>query len=140
MYDWLRLDLDGNPRPINIKRTFDNLNFDRKGKKVEKELISKPSVIKEGDDWQLIHLPTHPQHFYDVHRIEFDSQITIDTDNGFHLLSLVEGSSIIVETGDREQRICYAETFIIPAAARQYRLINEGTTQAKVVKAFVKDE
>lgn len=139
MYDWLRLDLDGKPRPINIERAFENLNFERKGKKVGKELISIPSVINQGNDWQVIHLATHSEHFYDVHRVEFDSKITVDTNNGFHLLNLVEGSSLIVETGDRQQHIHYAETFIIPAAARKYTLINEGEGRAKVVKAFVKE-
>jgi len=38
------------------------------------------------------------------------------------------------------QHFHYAETFIIPAAAQYYRLINTGASPAKVVKAFVKAE
>ncbi len=72
MYDWLRLDLDGKPRPLNIERAFDNLVFDRKGKKVQQELVSTPRMLSQGDGWKIIHLPTHVEHFYDVVRIEFD--------------------------------------------------------------------
>src|SRR5699024_6297042 len=80
MYDWLRLDLNGDPRPINIERAFDNLQFDRKGReKVKDELISTPSEIKSGEDWRLIHLPTHKEHFYDIHRCEFSSEMEIET-------------------------------------------------------------
>jgi mannose-6-phosphate isomerase class I len=96
MYDWMRLDLDGKPRPINIDRAFANLNFSRQGPRVEDELISKPAVIAQGDDWQLVHLPTHADHFYDVHRFEFDSNIEAETGDSCHVMSLVEGTSVLL--------------------------------------------
>jgi mannose-6-phosphate isomerase class I len=139
MYDWMRLDLDGKPRPINIERAFANLNFSRQGRRVEDELIAKPAVIARGDDWQLVHLPTHADHFYDVHRFEFDSSVEAETGNSCHVMSLVEGTAILLETADGlRRRFSYAETFVVPAAAGRYRLVNEGAGRAMVVKAFVK--
>lgn len=140
MYDWMRMDLDGHPRPINIDHAFNNLKFERKGERVREELISKPSVIEEGNDWQLIHLPTHKDHFYDVHRIELDTQVTIETNNVCHILMLVEGTTVKVGTADGTLAdFQYAETFVVPAAAKSYTITNTGNTRAKVVKAFVKD-
>ena len=141
MYDWMRLGLDGQPRPINIDHAFNNLNFERKGKKVVEELISKPGVIDSGAGWQLVHLPTHPEHFYDVHRIEFDDRVTVETNNVCHILMLVEGKSIAIETANGTlANFHYAETIVIPAAAGSYKIVNTGGGRAKVVKAFVKDE
>jgi mannose-6-phosphate isomerase class I len=139
MYDWVRLDLDGNPRPINIDHAFKNLDFTRKGKQVDRELISKPEVIETGEGYQLVHVPTHVEHFYDVNRIEFDNTVTVDTDNVCHVLMLVEGESIGVETADGTKHdFAYAETFVIPAAAGSYTLTNLSKGRAKVVKAFLK--
>lgn len=142
MYDWQRLDLDGNPRPLNIERAFDNLKFDRKGKKkIRKEFISTPREIESGEDWRLIHLPTHPKHFYDIHRCEFATEMEIKTDGSCQVMNLVEGSSVILETDNGfRQQFNFAETFTVPAAAKKFRLINKSNTPAKVVKAFIKSD
>jgi mannose-6-phosphate isomerase class I len=141
MYDWLRLDLDGHPRPLNIQRAFDNLNFRRKGERINTELISTPRVVASGTDWKLLHLPTHPAHFYDVHRFDFTSSVEATTDGSCHVLSLVEGQSITLETehGYR-QHFNYAETFVIPAAAGRYRLVNQGKSEVKLITAFLKKD
>ncbi|HYE57072.1 MAG TPA: class I mannose-6-phosphate isomerase, partial [Rhodothermales bacterium] len=141
MYDWLRLDLDGRPRPLNIDRAFDNLRFDRKGVRVAEELISRPRTIEAGPDWALVHLPTHAEHFYDVHRFDFATTVEADTEGACHVMNLVEGASVVLETASGvRQRFNYAETVVVSAAAGRYRLVNEGPAPARVVKAFVKPD
>ncbi len=140
IYDWVRPDLNGELRPLNINRAFENLRFDRKGDVVKETLLSRKEVISENEDHQLISLSTHPDHFYAIDRLEFDHQLTCDTLDQCHILSLVEGECISVKTGDRLQRIYYAETFIVPAASCSYELTNNGEGRAKVVRAYVKDE
>lgn len=142
MYDWLRTDLDGRSRPLNIARAFDNLQFDRCGERVKEELIAKPRVMQQSADCRSVHLPTHPEHFYDVFRYEFKDRITVRTAGSCHVMSLTEGSSIILETKrGMRQRFNYAETFVVPAAAEEYTLINENDhSPAFVVRASIKDE
>ena len=138
MYDWLRLDLDGKPRPMNIARAFENLDFSRRGEAV-RELISQPVLLESGADWRVLHLPTHPDHFYDIQRLEFANHLETRTANTCHVLALVEGTSLLLETsGGVRQRFNYAETFVVPAAAGAYRLFNEGMSEAKVIRAFVR--
>ncbi|HET8735009.1 MAG TPA: class I mannose-6-phosphate isomerase [Pricia sp.] len=140
MYDWQRLDLDGKPRPINVKRAFDNLDFERKGYVVEETLISKPVLEASGDTWKKVHLPTHPDHFYDIYRYEFEGEVRIETLGQCHILMLVEGTSIALELEGAFKTFHYAETFAVPAATNRYKLLNTGKKMAKVVVAFVRED
>lgn len=138
MYDWLRLDLDGKPRPLNIERGVDNLRFERQGEAV-RSLISQPQLADSGVDYRIYRLPTHPDHFYEVRRLEFDSSLRQQTNRQCHIMNLVEGSAIRLETAAGQSTVVnYAETFVVPAAAGLYRLINLGKSPAKVVQAYVR--
>ncbi len=139
MYDWQRLDLDGNPRPMNIDRAFENLNFERKGQQVQDTLIAKPVVEAFGTDWKKTHLPTHPDHFYDIYRYDFDDKVHIETKEQCHVLMLVEGVTIELHVNENKQNFHYAETFAIPASAKSYTLINNSKKRAKVIVSFVKE-
>ena len=84
-------------------------------------------------------LPAHPTQFYDVYRYTFDREITVETDDKCHVWMLVEGESVMLETSEgMQQRFNYAETFVVPAEARSYRICNEGNKKAMMIKAFVK--
>ncbi len=141
MYDWMRLDLDGRPRPLNIERAMENLYFERQGEHVGRELIAQPRTLERGSGWELIHLPTHPEHFYDVHRFDFSTAVEVRTGGSPHVLNVVEGSSVVLETSlAPPQRFAFAETFVVPAATEEYRLRSDTGQAVKVVKAFVKPE
>lgn len=150
LYDWVRLDLDGNPRPLNVERGLANLDFSRQGDVIERELISHPSVVGEGDGWRREHLPTHAKHFYDVERVELQpgAATTLNTDRSPQVLTVVEGGPVLLRTGmvdgvrvaapEAEAECRFAETYVVPAAAERFELRNDSAVPAKVVVAFMK--
>ena len=150
LYDWVRLDLDGNPRPLNVERGLANLDFSRQGDVIERELISHPSVVGEGDGWRREHLPTPAKHFYDVERVELQpgAATTLNTDRSPQVLTVVEGGPVSLRTGmvggggtrapETEAECRFAETYLVPAAAESFELRNDGEVPAKVVVAFMK--
>jgi mannose-6-phosphate isomerase class I len=140
MYDWLRLDLNGEPRPINIEHAFNNLYFDRKGNYVQQYLLSQPIVVEEFTGGRKIKLPTHQEHFYTVDRYEFTGTVQIKTNNQCQVCMLVEGEEIEVVANKKESVFHYAETFIIPAAVGSYEIKQRKNKKAFVVVAYVKEE
>lgn len=142
MYDWVRPDLDGRPRPINIGHGLNNVRFDRCGRTVDETLICRPYVLERNERYTQEHLPTHPDHFYDVHRYRLHAgrSLRIETDGRCHVWMIVEGSHVgIVTDNGRCERYNYMETFIVPAAAGGYELRNASDGDLLLVKAFVKD-
>ena len=81
---------------------------------------------------------THPKHFYEIYRLEFISEITVENNGKCHVMSLVEGQQVKVVTKERSMIVNYAETFVVPAATKAYSLINLGNSEAKVIKSHVK--
>ncbi len=140
MYDWLRLGLNGAPRPIHLDHAFANLNFDRKGPVVQKELISHPQITDTWTGGRKVQLPTHAEHFYTVDRYEFTGSVTIPTNGQCHICMLVEGDALSVAANSREQRFHYAETFVVPAEAGAYECRYEGKGKAFLVVAYVKED
>ena len=139
MYDWLSLDLDGKPRPLNIRRAMENLYFDRKGARIPEEFVSKPELLSQAPGWELWHLPTHPNHSYDVHRYLIWDRVEVETEGRFHALNLVSGAAVrIVTAKGVEYRLSKYESFIVPAASQRYVIINDGQEPVMVVKAFMK--
>ncbi len=141
MYDWMRLDLEGRPRPLNIARAYENLVFERKGARVHDELISRPVELASGDGWRHIELPTHAEHFYRIERYEFDHAITVATDGSPQVLSLVAGSQIAIDVADGPRTVLNAiETLVVPAAVGRYRITNLAASPAWVIVASLKPE
>lgn len=138
IYDWLRVGLDGQPRPLNVERAFANLYFadpSRQGK----ALVAEPVVLEETADRRIVHLPTHAVHFYDVRRLEFSARLEVNTSGSPHVLCLVEGERVTVRVAGRAAvTYSFAETFIIPAAVARYTLESSNGEPLKIVQAFLK--
>jgi hypothetical protein len=140
-YDWLRRDAAGSQRPVHVDHAFANLNRDRKGDEVARDLIQSPRLIRSGDGWHEEVIGALPEVFYEVRRLvlEDDAPADDDTDGRFHVLNVVEGDGIVIEGGDtRPQSLNYAETIVIPASVGRYRLRRIGEESVQVVKALVR--
>ena len=80
--------------------------------------------------------------FFEVRRVtvESDTPVEDDASRGFHILNVVEGRGIVLETcAGYRHTLAYAETLVVPAAAGAYCLRRVGTERVRVVKALVRE-
>jgi hypothetical protein len=136
--DWLRPDLDGELRPVHLRHAFANLDRSLKGRAVPARLIQQPRVLRRAPGMVELVLGTLPELFLAVHRLDLDGQADDDTAGRFHVLNLVEGEEMLVETERRGHLLAYAETIVAPASVGRYRLHRRGGAPCKVIKAFVR--
>jgi mannose-6-phosphate isomerase class I len=139
-YDWLRADLTGDLRPVHVEHAFANVNRSRRGTQVRDQLVREPKVVRSEPGLTELELGRHPELFFAVHRLDFDDRAEDDTAGRFHVLNLVAGDAVTVETAaGRVHRLAYAETLVMPASVGHYRLTRTTGGPCKVVKALVVD-
>ncbi len=139
IYDYLRRDLEGNLRPINIERGFENIRFERKAKWVRENLLAKPVLINEGKGWKEYELYNKPYTFYNVNRIEFEKIYETNTNANAFATNLVEGEEVeIVSENGRISKLSYLESMLIPAATGKIKIINKGKRPCKMVMVYIR--
>lgn len=137
-YDWLRENLDGTLRPVHLDHAFANLDPRRRGGDVRRDLIQEPRARRSGPGWVELVLGAAPELFFAVHRLDFEEEIVDDTAGRFHVLNLVEGEEVEIETDSgAAHSLSYGETIVIPASVGGYRIRRLRGPACKVVKAFV---
>lgn len=138
-YDWLRRDSSGGQRPVHVEHAFANLNRDRRGPDVARDLVQPPRTIEAGDGWRDDLLGALPEMFFEVRRVELEPGATasLATDDRFCVLTVVAGAGAAVRWADCEHEVVYAETMVIPAAVGQYTIAALGDDPVRLVRAFV---
>ena len=136
-YDWLRRDLEGRLRPVHVDHAFANLDRRRSGDAIA-ELIQEPFPVRQGQGFVELRLGRHPDLFFAVHRLDFAEVAEDDTNGRFHVLNLVAGDEVELETATGDlHALAYAETIVVPASVGSYRLRRRRGADCKVVKALV---
>ena len=144
LWDWQRLGLDGKPRPINVERGKDVIDWKRDTEYVNKHLANRFTQVAEGDGWREECTGLHPNEFIETHRHWFSKPVTHHTNNSVNVLNLVEGEEAVVESPINAFKpfvVHYAETFIIPASVGEYTIAPYGKSVGQewgTIKAYVR--
>ncbi len=141
LYDYLRSDLDGNPRPIHSVHGKNVLVTERRCSKIDGVLRPKPRTVREGNGWKEEIIGEHDLIYFSLRRLSFDHSVMDCTQGKFHVLTLVSGDETLIYSKDDPGR-CYHQKFmdvvVVPASVGEYGIINLGRTPCKVTKTMLK--
>lgn len=144
MWDWDRLGLDGKPRPSNVKRGKQVIQWNRDTDYVHDQLYNHFEILSENENYTEEKTGLHRNEFIETRRHTFAKPVTHFTDGSVNVLNLVEGEEVIVESpkGEFEPFIVhYAETFIVPECVKEYTIRPYGKSEGKeckTIKAYVR--
>jgi mannose-6-phosphate isomerase class I len=144
LWDWERLGLDGKPRPININRGREVIDWARDTDYAKAQLINRTEPIAQGNGWREERTGLHENEFIETRRHWFSVPVQHETGGGVNVLNLVEGDEAVVESPNKlfdPFVVHYAETWIVPAAVGNYTISPYGNGKRKecaTIKAYVR--
>lgn len=142
LWDWSRLGLDGKPRPVHLAHGRQVIQWNRRTEWVKKNLVNAVYTVEENDSYKEEHTGLHELEFIETRRYWINNEVVINSENNVNMLNLVEGKSAIIDSPDNEFSpfiVHYAETFIIPAGVKKYRIKSEHGEKIGVLRAYVRN-
>ena len=148
LWDWGRLGLDGEPRPIHIEHGRANIQWDRDESYAAARLINQVRAVGKGPGWREERTGLHEAEFIETRRHWFTGKVRHDTGGerfgGVNVLNLVEGDEATVESPDNAFApfiVHFAETFIVPAAVGPYTIRPSNPSargELATIKAYIR--
>ena len=145
LWDWARPGLDGRPRPVHLEHGLANLPWERTASWVRGNLINAVTPAGQGEGWRAERTGLHESQFIESVRHWFTGSVPHHTNDGFHVLNLIEGEEAVVEspTGAFAPfAVHFAETFIVPAAVGAYTIRPAGPSaggRCATIRASVRE-
>lgn len=142
LYDYLRADLDGKPRPIHTWHGERNLVYDRRREWVHNNIVQAPRSVRSGEGWAEYIVGEHDLLYFTLRRLEFEKSIEDNTCGKFHVLSLVDGERIRIRSIDHPERHFdaeYMDIVVVPADMGHYVIENLRSEPICVHKTMLKD-
>lgn len=144
LWDWGRLGLDGLPRPLHIEHGEQVIQWDRTTPWVNSELVGQTELVREQDGQKTERTGLHRFEFIETVRDTFTKEVLHHTCDSVNVLNLVQGEEAevySVQGGFEPFVVHYAETFIIPAAVKEYGIrptAKSSGQQLMTIKASVR--
>lgn len=143
LYDYQRLDPQtGLPRPIHLQMGREVIRPERTAGYVQENLVDHGGIVRRGENWREQIVGEHELLYFSLRNLVFETTMSDDTRDDFHVLALVDGERIRVESLDDPRRaftLGMLDMVVVPATFGPYRLVNLGVGTVTVHKTLLKE-
>jgi mannose-6-phosphate isomerase len=115
LFDWNRLDSDGKPRALHIEQSLDTIDYGRGP--------VNPVVPRSTERRHVNRLVVSDKFILD--RWTVDSPQTLENDDRFHILTVIEGS-VTLEAADSQHELRRGDTRLLPACCQRCEIVPRG--------------
>jgi len=119
------------------------LRGERTAQWVEKNLINHGGLVRSGEGWREIIVGEHDLLYFSLRNLIFEKEIEDQTDDYFHVLVLVDGEKVRVESVE-DPSLYYdmssLDMAVVPARFGRYRVCNLGAGTVTVHKTLLKKD
>ena len=142
LYDYQRIDPQtGLPRPIHLKMGRDVIHPERTAEFVRDNLVNHGGVVRQGEDWCEKVVGEHDLLYFSLRNLVFATSMEDDTRDDFHVLALVDGEKVRVESVEDPSRyfdLNMLDIVVVPATFGKYRVVIKGIGVAVIHKTMLK--
>lgn len=143
LYDYVRKDLNGKPRPIHISNGAQVLKDVQDRQWAKENMMMKPLTLTSTSDYKEKIIGNNESMYYETRRIELNIKSTYigQTNDSFALLAVVDGEKINVSNSNDEAYnydAKYLDILIIPASMKEYKIKALGYQPVIVHKTILK--
>ena len=99
-------------------------------------------MVRKGEDWAEYIVGEHDLLYISLRRLEFENSIEDDTNGKFHVLTLVDGEKVMVQSVDNPEFNYiqeYLDVIVVPASIGRYTIKNMGNQPVCIHKTMLKD-
>lgn len=141
LWDWARVGLDGLPRPVHIDHGKENIQWDRTTPWVKENLVNAVYTVNEDEHVKEEHTGLHELEYIETRRLWIKDEVVVENEDNVNMLNLIEGQKALIESMDgsfEPFEVHYAETFIVPASVKNYKIVNLTDETIGVLRAYVR--